>query len=222
MGTTDFFNRLAQIIETNSLCRSELSPTVTHPEQSDPYQPYRTLSHAANVAEFTDETETGQIPKLTITHTGEKKRYKLVTFTHDDPENPKNWSKAYKWYCTMVIALTCMCVALCSSVITATIEQVVVEFDTTREIALLSVCMFVLGFGIGPMVFAPMSEVIGRQLVYASTLLVAIIFIIPCAVAKNIETLVVCRLLGGIAMSAPMTLVCDSFSMLQFLGLIIL
>ena len=67
--------------------------------------------------------------------------------------------------------------------------------------------MFVIGFGLGPMVFAPMSEVVGRQFVYASTLLFATIFIIPCAVSKNIETLVVCRLIGGIAMSAPMTLV---------------
>ena len=40
-----------------------------------------------------------------------------------------------------------------------------------------------------------------------STLLVAVIFIIPCAVSKNIGTLIVCRLIDGIAFSAPMTLV---------------
>lgn len=40
-----------------------------------------------------------------------------------------------------------------------------------------------------------------------STLLMAVIFIIPCAVAKNIETLLVCRAIDGIAFSAPMTLV---------------
>jgi MFS family permease len=43
--------------------------------------------------------------------------------------------------------------------------------------------------------------------VYASTLLVAVIFIIPCAVATNIQTLLVCRAIDGIAFSAPMTLV---------------
>jgi MFS family permease len=57
------------------------------------------------------------------------------------------------------------------------------------------------------MVFAPLSEILGRRLVYATTLFVAVIFIIPCAVAKNIETLLVCRLIDGIAFSAPMTLV---------------
>jgi MFS family permease len=38
-------------------------------------------------------------------------------------------------------------------------------------------------------------------------LLIAVIFIIPCAVAKNLATLLVCRTIDGIAFSAPMTLV---------------
>jgi multidrug resistance protein len=57
------------------------------------------------------------------------------------------------------------------------------------------------------MVFAPMSEMVGRRPVYAITLLMAVIFVIPCAVSKNIGTLIVCRLIDGIAFSAPMTLV---------------
>jgi MFS family permease len=57
------------------------------------------------------------------------------------------------------------------------------------------------------MIFAPLSEIYGRRIVYASTLLVAVVFIIPCAVATNIQTLLVCRAIDGIAFSAPMTLV---------------
>ena len=57
------------------------------------------------------------------------------------------------------------------------------------------------------MAFAPLSEIVGRRIIYVSTLAVAVIFLIPCAVAKNIGTLIVCRLIDGIAFSAPMTLV---------------
>lgn len=57
------------------------------------------------------------------------------------------------------------------------------------------------------MVFAPLSEILGRRIIYGTTLLVAVIFIIPAAVSKNITTLLVARALGGIAFSAPMTLV---------------
>lgn len=57
------------------------------------------------------------------------------------------------------------------------------------------------------MVFAPLSEMLGRRIVYGGTLLIAVIFEIPCAVAPNIGTLIVCRAIDGIAFSAPMTLV---------------
>lgn len=57
------------------------------------------------------------------------------------------------------------------------------------------------------MAFAPLSEILGRRLIYASTLLIAFVFIIPCAVADNTATLMVCRAIDGIAFSAPMTLV---------------
>lgn len=62
------------------------------------------------------------------------------------------------------------------------------------------------------MIFAPLSEIIGRRIVYATTLLVAVVFIIPCAVADNIATLLVCRAIDGIAFSAPMTLVGGTLS----------
>jgi multidrug resistance protein len=57
------------------------------------------------------------------------------------------------------------------------------------------------------MIFAPLSEIYGRRIIYASTLLLAVVFVIPCAVAKNFGTLIVCRAIDGIAFSAPMTLV---------------
>jgi multidrug resistance protein len=65
---------------------------------------------------------------------------------------------------------------------------------------------------VGPMLFAPLSEVLGRRIIYATTLLLAVIFIIPCAVAPNIQTLLVCRAIDGIAFSAPMTLVGGTLS----------
>ncbi|KAJ3531966.1 hypothetical protein NM208_g8643 [Fusarium decemcellulare] len=178
------------------------SPDLSQKESRDPNLdidlPYRTLSAQANLDEY--RVESGQ-------KDGGERRYKLVTFTPGDPENPKNWSKAYKWWCTMCVALTCFVVAFASSVITADIKGVTEDLDVSNELALVSISIFVVGFGVGPMIFAPLSEIYGRRIIYGSTLLIAVIFIIPCAVAKNIETLLVCRAIDGIAFSAPMTLV---------------
>ncbi|EOO01788.1 putative polyamine transporter 2 protein [Phaeoacremonium minimum UCRPA7] len=167
--------------------------------------PYRTLTATANLAEYTTEEPTGSIVGP-LEPDGEH-RYKLVTFVPGDPQNPKNWSKAYKWYCTMVVAITCFVVAFASSVITADLEDVAEEFNVSEEVALLPITVFVVGFGVGPMIFAPLSEIFGRRIIYGTTLLLAVIFIIPCAVAPNIGTLIVCRAIDGIAFSAPMTLV---------------
>jgi hypothetical protein len=92
-------------------------------------------------------------------------KHKLVTFAHNDPGNPKNWSKGFKWYCTMVVAATCFVVALNSSVITADIAGVEEEFGVSEEVALVSISLFVVGFGVGPMVFAPLSEIYGRRII---------------------------------------------------------
>jgi len=166
--------------------------------------PYRTLSANANLAEYVAEVPRGELPGPV---TPDGKEYKLVAFTPGDKENPKNWSKAYKWWCTMVVAMTCFVVAFASSVITADIIGVSKEFNVSEEVGLITITVFVVGFGVGPMIFAPLSEIYGRRIIYASTLLLAVVFVIPCAVAKNIGTLIVCRAIDGIAFSAPMTLV---------------
>lgn len=129
-----------------------------------------TLSHqAAHIAVVDNPTVAGNMeeikdPKL-ADHLNANQDYKLVTFAEGDPANPKNWSKAYKWWCTMVVAVTCFVVAFASSVITADIAGVAEEFNVSEEAALVSISVFVVGFGVGPMIFAPLSEVYGRQVI---------------------------------------------------------
>ncbi|KAK5136535.1 hypothetical protein LTR08_002879 [Meristemomyces frigidus] len=204
----------SSLVEKNSPPTPE-SPLDNHGPRLDEYDmvnlPYRTLTEQARMGEYLDETPSGLRPVIS-NKSGRVERYELVTFKPNDPENPKNWSKAYKWWCTAIVALTCFSVAFNSAVITADLPGVSAEFHVSEEVSLLTITLFVVGFGIGPMVFAPLSEVVGRRPIYASTLLIAVVFIIPCAVAKNIGTLLVCRFIDGIAFSAPMTLVGGTLS----------
>lgn len=193
---------------SRQLTRQSTKETRRDPNLDHESLPYRTLSQDANFDEYTTEHQSGEIKGPVVREpSGKETQYKLVTFTPGDPENPKNWSKAYKWYCTMVVAITCFVVAFASSVVTADLIGVEESFGVSEEVALLTITLFVIGFGVGPVVFAPLSEIYGRRIIYGSTLLIAVVFIIPCAVAKNIGTLLVCRAIDGIAFSAPMTLV---------------
>jgi hypothetical protein len=116
--------------------------------------PYRTLSATTNMNEFVVELPEGEIDDVVrLTPRGTQVQYKLVTFAPNDPENPKNWSVAFKWYCTMVVGFTCFTVAFCSSVVTADIGGVVDTFGVSEEVALLTVTLFVMGFGIGKSLF---------------------------------------------------------------------
>lgn len=197
---------LTPLSTRRTLERFETRPTQDASEVLD--LPYGTLAETADMREYTEETAQGILPKRTISRlTGKEEEHELVTFKIGDSENPKNWSKTYKWYVTAVVAATCFVVAVASSIITADLEGPAEEFHVSHEVALISVTLFVIGFGVGPLVFAPLSELFGRKPVYVSTLAVAVIFVIPCAVSKNIGTLLVCRLIDGIAFSAPMTLV---------------
>ncbi|KAK9336302.1 hypothetical protein LIPSTDRAFT_52197 [Lipomyces starkeyi NRRL Y-11557] len=162
--------------------------------------PVDIVDSTADLTEYASPQRTGYVT--------ESDGYKLVTFTPDDPGNPKNWSKLYKWYCTMSVASLCFAVAFGSAIVTGDLQAVADNFNVSLEVSILTVTLFVVGFGIvGPLAFAPASELWGRQVVYIFTLGVAVIFIIPCAVARNIGTLLVCRLIDGIAFSAPMTIV---------------
>ena len=49
----------------------------------------------------------------------------------------------------MVVAITCFVVAFASSVITADIIGVEKEFHVSEEVALVTITVFVIGFGVG-------------------------------------------------------------------------
>lgn len=132
---------------------------------------------------------------------------RLVVFIDDDKEDPRNWSKTRKWFLTTLLGIVCFDVALGSAIVTGDIEGPMKTFGVSQEVIILTVTLFVLGFGFGPLLFAPLSEEFGRRIIYVVTLFVAVIFIIPCADAKNIGTLLVCRLIDGLAFSAPMCLI---------------
>ncbi|EMG50008.1 NAG4 Major facilitator superfamily multidrug transporter NAG4 [Candida maltosa Xu316] len=138
---------------------------------------------------------------------------RIVEWVDGDKGNPKNISRAVKWTYTMILGAVCFVVALGSAIVTGDLDRPGEYFHVSQEVVILaSVTMFVIGFGVGPLVFAPLSEEVGRRPIYAITLFVAIIFIVPCGAAKNIGTLIICRLIDGISFSAPMTLIGGSLA----------
>jgi multidrug resistance protein len=57
----------------------------------------------------------------------------------------------------------------------------------------------------GPMLLAPLSEYYGRNPVYIGSWFILVMFQIPLALAHNMPTVIVCRLIQGFGGSAPLT-----------------
>jgi MFS family permease len=80
--------------------------------------------------------------------------------------------------------------------------QVTEEFHCSKEVATLGLTTFIFGLGVGPMFLAPLSEFYGRRIIYITSFTFYVIWMIPCAVAQNIETLIVVRFFGGLSGAA--------------------
>ena len=84
-------------------------------------------------------------------------------------------------------------------------SQLIHSFDTSTEIATLGVSLFVLGFAVGPLIWAPLSEIYGRQVVFAISYGAFTAFNASAAASRNIETLLVLRFFAGACGSSTLT-----------------
>lgn len=80
------------------------------------------------------------------------------------------------------------------------------EFENTSlEIAAFVVSVYILGFAFGPLVMAPLSEIYGRLYVYHANMVGFVIFVVACALAPNMGSLIAFRFISGIFGSCPVT-----------------
>jgi Major Facilitator Superfamily len=152
-----------------------------------------------------DAENAGSVPKGPLQ---QEEDPNIVTFTGpDDPENPQNWSKGRRWFYTGILALMTWVVTFSSSVFSTGTRPVSAEFDVGTEVATLGTSLFVFGFGIGPMIWGPLSELYGRMPPLFFAFSIFAIFQIPVAVAQNIETIMLCRFFGGFFGVAPLAII---------------
>ncbi|RAH67998.1 MFS transporter [Aspergillus aculeatinus CBS 121060] len=117
----------------------------------------------------------------------------------NDQENPQNWPLWKKVFVTFEICLLTFSVYIGSSIFTPGIVTVTKEFQISQVAATLGLTLFVAGYGLGPLIWSPMSEVpqIGRNPVYIATLIIFVCLQVPTALAKNLGTLLAFRFLTG-------------------------
>ncbi|KAF7986356.1 hypothetical protein HWV62_35362 [Athelia sp. TMB] len=129
----------------------------------------------------------------------------LVHFTENDPENPKNWSAAKRWYLTTAGGLLVLSATFASSAPSGMVPQLMEAFDMSEELGSLTISVFIAGYCVGPLIWGPLSEEYGRRPIFILSFLVYTIFQIACAVATSSTQILLFRFIGGTFAAAPLT-----------------
>ncbi|KAH3383500.1 hypothetical protein KXW42_001935, partial [Aspergillus fumigatus] len=107
--------------------------------------------------------------------------------------------------CTGILVLMTATIAFCSSIYTAAIPSISHAYGCSSTVATLGITTFLLGFASGPLLFAPLSEVWGRNTIFRVVLGLFVLFQIGCALAPNVASMIVFRFFSGFFGSPTVT-----------------
>lgn len=181
------------------------------PSIADQHSLAKSRSHASNkstgASRVGDDLEKGESPEESKADAREDDDTNVVWWDgDDDPANPYNWPTWRKVVNCLMISLLTFVTPLASSIFAPGVPQLLVDFRSdSPELAAFVVSVYVLGFAFGPLVIAPMSEIYGRVPVYHTCNVGFTVFMVACALAPSLSSLIGFRFVSGVFGSCPLT-----------------
>ena len=121
-----------------------------------------------------------------------------VAFPDGDPGNPRNWPPWRKWSIVAVIVPIDLTVSWAASGFSPASTDFAQDFGVSAETATLGLSLYVLGLAFGPMSLAPLSEYLGRSVIYIASYGIFLIFLLATALVRNLGGFLALRLLSGL------------------------
>ena len=119
--------------------------------------------------------------------------------SQDDPDMPLNFPNSRKWLLVALLSAITLVTPFASSILSPGIASLSLEFGVTDDIvASLTVSIYLLGYVVGPLFLAPLSEIYGRLPVYHITN-----WIFFCKSLSSVSFIIV----GGAACYMPIILI---------------
>ncbi|KAK2629328.1 hypothetical protein QTJ16_000148 [Diplocarpon rosae] len=133
----------------------------------------------------------------------------------DDPRNPFNWSPYLKWRLTVAVLVVSILFGLPAGAYANGNDEMSRLFKVSNDgfpYLTFATTSWNMGAALFPLLFVPLTETSGRIPGYFGAYITFLIFLVPCGVAKNFETMVVCRFFGGGASSVAINIVGGTIS----------
>ncbi|KIW11066.1 hypothetical protein PV08_10365 [Exophiala spinifera] len=116
----------------------------------------------------------------------------------DDPENPQNWSTSFKSWVTAQLSMLAFTASLASSIISPANPTIAAYVGVSEDAVVLNVSLYVIGFALGPLVWAPCSEIWGRRVSILPAMFCLALFSIGTATSRNAASVFITRFFGGV------------------------
>ncbi|KAM3499453.1 hypothetical protein MY10362_007284 [Beauveria mimosiformis] len=132
----------------------------------------------------------------------------MVAFeSPDDSDIPHNWPTLARMVAGFNVMLLNFSFYAASAIFTPSILGIQEEFQATTSESTLGLLLFVIAYGIGPLILSPLSSLptLGHSPVYVLGSLAFCLLNIGTALSKNIQTVLILRFLGGFVGSAPIS-----------------
>lgn len=112
---------------------------------------------------------------------------------------PLNFPARKKWTMVSLLAAITFLTPFASSILAPGITALQKEFNNYNSVVgTMTVSVYLLGYVVGPLFLAPLSELYGRRIVLSAANCFFCVWQIGCALAPSIEALIVFRFLAGI------------------------
>jgi multidrug resistance protein len=125
----------------------------------------------------------------------------------DNLNNPRNWKRWFKWTTVILVSFIEFLTTMPNFMYAPNITDAQEDLGTSDStLATFSLTIYILGFALGPLLFAPLSELYGRTVVYRLCLAAFLAMTVGCGISQNIEMLVAFRFLAGSFGAAPVAI----------------
>ncbi|KAL2827886.1 major facilitator superfamily domain-containing protein [Aspergillus pseudoustus] len=132
----------------------------------------------------------------------------ITNFDDCPDEDPRNWPLSKKLYIICFTLLSVMNSGVSSSLPSNAVPYIYEDFKIDDQSqSSLPTSVFLLGYVVGPLIWSPLSETIGRRPVLVYTFIVFFLFTIACALAPNWPTLLFFRFVCGCMGASPQTVI---------------
>lgn len=118
---------------------------------------------------------------------------------YNDPENPQHWPLCKKLLTACQIYVYTFAVYMGGAIFSASEGGIREEFGVNHIVSGLGFALYLIGYGVGPLFFSPLSEIptIGRNPPYIVSLLIFVVLCVPTALTTSYPGLLVLRFLLG-------------------------